>query len=71
MNMQVGCPKVYSKGCLKSRVELGVKSRTRQTRGQGWEPGLLSSSCQTSLQNMEESAFPAFLLDLLNHYVSV
>lgn len=39
MNMQVGCPKVYSKGCLKSRVELGVKSRTRQTRGQGWEPG--------------------------------
>lgn len=33
--------------------------------------GLLSSSCQISLQNMEESPFPAFLLDLLNHYVSV
>lgn len=30
MNTQVGCPKVYSEGCLKFRMELGVKSRTGQ-----------------------------------------
>lgn len=39
MNMQVGCPDVHSKGCLKFKVELGVKSTTGQTRVQGWEPG--------------------------------